>query len=159
MMFRGEFTEVKSDKDYKTAIQLFKEYASQIGVDLEFQNFSNEIEEIERQYSRPKGVIFITYNEARSPLGCFGIRELEDSICELKRMYLKKEARGLGIGKRMLSKSIEIGKQLGYKKMRLDTLPTMQSAINLYKKVGFHEIEPYRYNPVDGAKYFEIELD
>lgn len=150
--------EAKSKNDFKTAVQLFREYASQIGVDLEFQNFTKEIENIEGKYSRPKGALLIARNENNVSLGCCAIRELEASICELKRMYLRKEARGLGIGKNMLSKSILIGKELGYQKMRLNTLPTMDSAIALYQRMGFYEIEPYRFNPIKGTKYFEIEL-
>ncbi|MEM1137554.1 MAG: GNAT family N-acetyltransferase [Bacteroidota bacterium] len=151
--------EATTSIDYKVATKLFKEYASQLEIDLAFQSFNKEVENIERQYSRPKGTIFITYNEDKLPLGCFGIRELEGLICELKRMYVKKEARGLGIGKKMLIKSLEVGKELGYKKMRLDTLSTMLSAIALYKKMGFYEIKPYRYNPIKGAKFFEVELN
>ncbi len=153
-----ELKEAKSDSEYKTAIQLFKEYVSQIGVDLEFQNFNEEIENIKSLYSRPKGVLFIALDDKRSPLGCVGIRKLENSICELKRMYLKEEARGLGIGKQLLKKAIEVGEELGYQKMRLDTLPIMHSAIDLYKRTGFYEIEPYRFNPIKGTKYFEIKL-
>lgn len=150
--------EAKSKNDFITAIQLFNEYASQIGVDLEFQNFSTEIENIEEQYSRPKGVLLIAVNDKTLPIGCFAIRELEASICELKRMYLRVETRGLGIGTKMLKESIAIGKELGYEKMRLDTLPTMDSAIALYQKMGFYEIEPYRFNPIKGTKYFEVKL-
>ena len=93
-----------------------------------------------------------------STLGCFGIRRFEGTVCELKRMYLKKEVRGFGIGRLMLGKSFELGKELGYQKMRLDTLPTMKSAIALYNLMGFYEIEPYRFNPIKGAKFFEINL-
>jgi len=150
--------EATSSNDYKLAVQLFMEYASQIKIDLGFQNFSKEIEDLEAQYSKPKGIIFIAYNNENTSLGCFGIREFDKGICELKRMYLKEEARGLGIGKKMLHKAIEAGEVLGYKKMRLDTLSTMHTAIRLYKKAGFYEIPPYRFNPFDDAKYFEVEL-
>ena len=153
-----DLKEVKSHKEYKAAISLFKEYVSQINVDLSFQNFDKEIKEIKSQYSRPHGAIFIAYDFGKVPIGCSGLRRFEDSICELKRMYLKKEFRGRGIGKRLLIKSIEVGKELGYEKMRLDTLPSMESAIRLYKKIGFYEIKAYRFNPVEGTKYFEIQL-
>lgn len=153
-----ELIEAKSMNDFKTAIQLFQEYASQIGVDLEFQHFSKELETIEEHYSRPNGVLILARNRESAPLGCFAIRALKSSICELKRMYVREEFRGLGLGKQMLVKSIEIGKKLGYKKMRLDTLPTMGSAIALYQKMGFCQIEAYRFNPVKGTKYFEIKL-
>ncbi len=153
------FSEANSVEDYQLAVGLFKEYAAQLGVDLEFQNFSSELEKMELHYTRPKGVLIIAYNEKYLPIGCFGIRNFENTTCELKRMYLRKEARGLGIGKLLLEKSISIGKELGYKSMRLDTLPTMQAAIGLYKKMGFYEIAPYRYNPIKGTKYFEIILN
>ena len=154
-----ELTEAKSKEEFKTGVDLFQEYATQLGVDLEFQNFREETHNIETQYSRPDGALFIAYNDQKKVMGCFGVRSLEQSICELKRMYLRKEARGMGIGKQLLIKSLEVGKELGFKKMRLDTLPTMESAIGLYIKMGFCEIDPYRYNPIDGTKYFEIALD
>lgn len=153
-----ELKEVKSYEEYKVATELFKEYAAQIGHDLEFQNFNEELQKIESHYSPPGGAIFIAYNEEDTPMGCFGIRKLDGSICELKRMYLKKEARGLGSGKRLLRKAIEVGRELGYQKMRLDTLPTMDSAIKLYEKTGFYKIESYRFNPIEGALYYEIKL-
>lgn len=154
-----KLVEAESPDEFKIAIYLFKEYAAQIGVDLEFQNFSGEIENIESQYSKPKGVLFLANQDGNFPIGCFAIRELDDTICELKRMYLKKEGRGLGVGKQMLRKAIEIARQMGYSKMRLDTLPTMTAAINLYQHTGFYEIDPYRFNPIAGTKYFEINLN
>lgn len=153
-----ELIEVQSDKEFTTARKLFKEYASQIGVDLSFQKFDEEIRDIEQQYSRPDGILFIACDIDAHPIGCFGIRRFEDSICELKRMYVKKEARGHGVGKELLAKAIDIAKELTYKKMRLDTLPSMESAIGLYKKTGFYEIEAYRFNPIEGTKYFEIQV-
>ncbi len=154
-----KFNEAKTLKDYNIASDLFKEYASQTGIDLEFQNFRKEIENLKNQYSRLVGAALIVYNELENPIGYFGVRPLEGSISELKRMCLRTEGRGKGIGKQMLNKAIEISKELGYDKMRLDTLPTMQSAIGLYKKIGFYEIDPYRFNPIARSKYFEISLN
>jgi hypothetical protein len=88
--------EVESDEEYKIAIELFKEYVAQINVDLSFQNFDREIKDIKYQYSRPNGVLIIGYDMENKAIGCFGIRRFADSICELKRMYLRKEVRGLG---------------------------------------------------------------
>lgn len=111
-------------------------------------------------YARPDGTLCIAYTKDGSgPLGCFGIRKSEKGICELKRMYLRTEARGLGLGKQLLKRAIEAGRELGYTKMRLDTLPTMHSAIHLYLKAGFYEIGPYCFNPVTGTKFFEITLN
>lgn len=149
---------VNSSKEYKIAIDLFKEYALQLGVDLSFQNFNQEIQNIEHQYAKPSGVIYIGFDNNEKPIACFGIRMFEDVICELKRMYVNKNYRGQGLGKKLLIKSIAVGKELGYKKMRLDTLPTMHTAIGLYKKLGFYEIPAYRFNPIKGTKYFEIDL-
>ena len=149
---------VKSSKEYKIAISLFKEYALQLGVDLSFQNFNQELQNIEQQYAKPNGVLYIVFDNNEKAIGCFGIRMFEDAICELKRMYVNKNYRGQGLGKRLLIKSIEVGKELGYKKMRLDTLPTMKAAIGLYKKTGFYEIPAYRFNPIEGIKYFEMAL-
>lgn len=154
-----KLTEAKSGSDYDIAIKLFKEYASHIGIDLGFQNFNKEVENLESKYSRPKGAIYIAYDHENAPVGCFGIRAFNTSICELKRMYVKEEARGLGIGKLMMEKSISIGKELGYNKMRLDTLSSMLPAVGLYEKSGFYEIEPYYFNPIEEAKYFEISLN
>lgn len=153
-----ELIEAVSDEDYKIAIQLFEEYAAQIGVDLSFQNFEQELLHLEKQYAKPHGGIYIAFDKERQPIGCFGIRAFEASICELKRMYLKKEYRGLGIGKKLLIQSIQVARAMDYQSMRLDTLPSMQSAINLYKKMGFYEIDPYRFNPIEGTKYLEILL-
>jgi ribosomal protein S18 acetylase RimI-like enzyme len=93
-----------------------------------------------------------------SLIGCFGIRKIDDKTCELKRMYLSKEVRGRGLGEKLLLKALEIARLSGYQHMRLDTLPTMQSAIGLYQKLGFREIEPYRFNPIAGSKFLEVDL-
>ena len=154
-----QFEEVKSDKDYNLAAKLFKEYASQLNLDLSFQNFEEEIINIEEQNSKPDGLILIAYDIDRNPIGCFGIRKFADSVCELKRMYLKKEMRRKGIGKQLLIKAIESAKALNYRYIRLDTLPTMETAIILYEKMGFYEIDAYRFNPIQGTKYFEIQLN
>jgi len=150
--------EATSKQEYQTAIQLFKEYHAAIDIDLEFQNFSQEIKDIQTQYARPEGAVFLAFNNENTPVGCVGVRKLNETSCELKRMYLKSASRGLGIGKLMLEKSIALGKELGYQKMRLDTLQTMHAAIGLYQKLGFYEIDPYRFNPLEGAKYFEIKF-
>lgn len=153
-----EFRKAQSENDYVLARELFVEYASTLGVDLAFQNFSNELENISAEYGPPARCIYFVYTLDGFAIGCFAIRKFEDSICELKRMYLRRDFQGKGIGKLMLRKAMAVAKELGYKHMRLDTLPTMESAIRLYNAIGFYEILPYRFNPVAGTKYFEIEL-
>ncbi len=152
-----QFQEAKSPEDFQLAVGLFKEYADQIEVDLSFQKFDEEMANIEHQYSKPWGVLYLIYYREKLA-GCFAIRKFESTICELKRMYLKESVRGSGLGKAMLLQSIEAAKSMQYQKMRLDTLPSMKLAIELYQKVGFYEIDPYRFNPIAGSKFFEIDL-
>lgn len=154
-----KLSEAESTKDYQNAAELFKEYACELGFDLEFQNFEEELKNIKAQYSRPYGIIILAQETGKKPVGCVGIRKLEGDICELKRMYIKKEGRGQGIGKAMLKKAIEIAQELGYTKIRLDTLPAMKSAIKLYENERFYQIEPYRYNSIKGAEYYEKSIN
>lgn len=153
-----KFKEAGSSKDYEIAAVLFREYATKLSVDLDFQDFNNELKHIGQIYARPAGVLFLAFENEAKTLGCFGIRKLEEGICELKRMYLKEEARGRGYGKELLSFAMSQGKKLGYKKMRLDTLPDMQQAIRLYEKMRFYDIPSYRHNPVPGARFLEVAL-
>jgi putative acetyltransferase len=129
-----------------------------LNFELCFQNFENEISDLPAQYSEPTGCIILCY-EDDNPIGCVGLRKYEENICEMKRLYLKNEARGKGVGRELAIRIIEKAKQLGYKKMQLDTIETMKEAIALYKSIGFKEISPYRYNPVQGVIYMELELE
>ena len=151
--------EITSEQEFGEGIALFQEYAQDIGIDLSFQNFDRELQEIAEQYARPNGALIVAYDNGKQSLGCVGIRKLEPKICELKRMYIKADARGMGLGKRLLSKALAIAKEMKYEAMRLDTLQTMDAAMGLYKKMGFYEIPPYRFNPLEEAKYFEIQLN
>lgn len=151
-------SQAHSKEAFEIAKNLFNEYAEELGIDLSFQNFSKELEEVEIEYAPPQGALFLAHNEGKEAIACFAIRKWEGEICELKRMYIRKAFRGKGLGKKLLLKSIEQAKTLGYEKMRLDTLPSMRAAIELYRSVGFVEIEAYRYNPISGTKYFEKEL-
>ena len=150
--------EAKAKDDFNEASILFREYESGLGIDLGFQNFREELETISIQYGKPNGVLILAKSTELKIIGCAGVRRYEGSICELKRMYIKPEARGLGLGKILLRKSVEIATELGYSKMRLDILPDMKKAIKMYEREQFHEIEAYRYNPVKGARYYEKDL-
>lgn len=152
-----KFREASHHEDYLLAAELFKEYAAQIGIDLEFQGFKTELKNIQEIYSRPGGALMLAYLY-KELVGCAGIRKFENNICELKRMYLRQPVRGHGVGRALLQKSITLGRELNYTHMRLDTLPTMTQAIKLYEQEGFYEIQAYRFNPIQGTKYFEIVL-
>lgn len=156
-MVSVQFKEASAKEDYLLSAELFKEYANQLGINLEFQGFTTELENIQEIYSRPGGALILAYFN-KELIGCAGIRKFENSICELKRMYLRQTVRGHGVGKALLQKSITLGRELNYTHMRLDTLPTMTQAIKLYEQVGFYEIQAYRFNPIEGTKYFELIL-
>ena len=150
--------EAVTESDYNTAKELFLEYASELDFSLCFQNFEEELKYLKEQYGKPDGLLYLV-KFAGAFSGCAGIRKIGDGICELKRMYIKKLLRGKGAGKLLLNKAFEGARKLGYYSMRLDTLPGMKTAIAMYEKSGFREIEPYRHNPVDGAKYYEKFLN
>lgn len=141
----------------ETAKELFLEYAKSLDFELCFQDFDKELAGLPGSYSPPEGRLFLAELNGRIA-GCIALRKIEDEICEMKRLYVKPQLRGNFIGKILVEKLIEEAKFIGYKKMRLDTVPSMQAAQKLYKSMGFYEIEPYRKNPVQGAVFMELEL-
>ena len=148
----------KSTQDFEIGRDLFKQYADSLGFDLDYQNFDEELNEIHIQYGYPEGVLIIAYVDDEKPVGCCGVRKLQKEYCELKRMYVLPKYRGCGIGRKLLEFSVLKGIELGYRKMRLDTLDTMEAALHLYKRYGFYEIDAYRYNPNTGTVYLERDL-
>ena len=152
-----QIVKVITDEQYEAAEILFKEYAAWLNIDLCFQQFDEELLHLKEMYSEPNGAIFLLKNE-NDYVGCVAVRKKEEGIAELKRMYLKENARKSGGGSLLLSTALDAATKLGYKKIRLDTLATMTPAINLYKKNGFYEIDPYYFNPEENAVFFEREL-
>lgn len=146
------------DKSHLTIIrELFLEYAEPLGFSLCFQDFDKELAELPGEYAPPTGRLILAFVDS-IPCGCVALRKLEEGICEMKRLYIKPGFRGKGFGKLLVNAVIEEAKKIGYTKMRLDTVPKMKEAINLYIEIGFKEIEPYRENPIDGALYMEMDL-
>ena len=143
--------------DFEQGKQLFKEYVDSLGVDLSFQDFENELKIIDRQYNKPEGALMLAVKEGIA-IGCAGIRQLDESTAELKRMYVRDEYRGQQIGLRILKCSLELAKVSGYTRMRLDTLKNMTRAQELYRAFGFYEIPSYRFNPLEGTMYMEKVL-
>ena len=143
--------------DFEQGKKLFEEYVQSLGIDLSFQDFAKELFTIEEQYNHPSGALLLAYVDTKS-IGCAGIRKLDDEVAELKRMYIRGEYRGYGIGVQMLEQSLQKAKELGYKKIRLDTLKTMEKAQALYRSFGFYEIPSYRFNPLEGTVYMEKAL-
>ncbi|MBP1918035.1 GNAT family N-acetyltransferase [Youngiibacter multivorans] len=152
-----EFKDVEGRNHLDDAKELFVEYSRSIGVSLCFQGFDEELDSLPGKYSPPKGSLILAYVDG-SAAACAALRYISDEICELKRVYVREEIRGLGLGREIVVRMIEEAKALGYGYMRLDTLPSMTSARKLYFSLGFHEIEPYIFNPHEGTLYMELKL-
>lgn len=154
-MFR--IIEVEAGKNLLEVRELFEEYASSLGISLDFQDFSNELASLPGDYAPPEGCLLIAYLEGQVA-GCVALRKFSSGICEMKRLYTRPLYRGAGIGRALCEAVIDKARKLGYERMRLDTLPSMETAIALYVSLGFKEIEPYRYNPIEGAAFMELSL-
>lgn len=147
----------KSTAEWREARRLVKEYASSLNLDLSFQNFAQELEHFEKEYSPPSGA-FLLAREKGSFVGCVGLRKLSGTVGEIKRLYVEPTARGLGLGGTLVRGIVDEGKQLKYTRLVLDTLPSMLAARSLYRALGFKPIAPYRYNPVAGTAFLELQL-
>ena len=152
------FIQAETPSQVGDARRLFIEYSEKLGLDLCFQNFEQELAELPGRYAPPEGRLFLALFDERVA-GCVGLRKLDDGVCEMKRLFVRPEFRGLGIGRAMALKLIEEARTAGYERMRLDTLPAqMSEAIRVYRLLGFREIEPYYHNPVEGAMFMELTL-
>lgn len=147
-----------SAEHYEIARRLFLEYADSLGFDLEFQDFSHELATLEEEYAPPQGCILLA-KDSGNIIGCVALRDFQDSICEMKRLYVIPAYRGRGIGRLLAQEVIAEARKAGYKKMRLDTIASMAAAKALYTSLGFYRIEAYRYNPIEGTTYMELDLE
>jgi GNAT superfamily N-acetyltransferase len=140
------------------ARELFQEYAQSLGVNLCFQNFEQELAGLPGHYAPPDGRLLLAEYELQLA-GCVALHKWEDGICEMKRLYLRPSFRGKGLGRAIAEKIITDARSIGYRRMRLDTIePLMKDAVEMYRKLGFREIAPYRPNPIAGAMYMELQL-
>ncbi len=142
---------------WAAAETLIREYAAQLGVSLEFQHFDDEVRNLTREYGPPRGVLLLARDED-GDAGCGGLRRFSDDACEMKRLYVRPAAQGRGIGRALAAALIEEARRLGYRRMLLDTLPSMHQGHALYRSLGFRETPPYRFNPVAGTTFMELRL-
>ncbi len=137
--------------------ELFLEYAATLDFDLCFQGFDGELAALPGAYGPPGGRLFLASVDGRLA-GGVGLRPLQADISEMKRLYVRPEFQGLGLGRRLAEATIEAAREIGYRRMRLDTISTMTAAQALYRSLGFTEIPPYYDNPIEGVVYFELKL-
>ena len=139
------------------ARQLLREYAAAIGVDLEYQGFSNELAALPSPYAPPQGALLIAQAGA-DVAGCVALRRLDDNAGEMKRLYVRPAFRGLGIAERLIASIVGAARDAGYCELRLDTLADMLSAQSLYRKLGFVEISPYNDAHLPGTRFYMLRL-
>lgn len=147
----------RSEKEYQEAEKIIREYAASLNFSLDFQNLDGELAHLDTYYGGPTGFILLA-KKGTKYAGVTCLRNLGHFIAEIKRMYVRPSYRGQGYGRKMLNKSIVESKKLGYRFLRLDTVPEMKHANELYTSTGFYEIEDYTYNPLPGARFMEYKL-
>jgi putative acetyltransferase len=150
-------TPAQAESDFAAARSLFLEYAEWLGVSLCFQGFAAELETLDTMYAPPDGCLILAWQGGQT-VGCVGVRRFDESVCEMKRLYVREVVRGSGTGRRLAQAVIEAARDLGYQKMVLDTLASMSAARALYGTLGFKEIPAYYDNPLPGVAYLEVDL-
>ncbi len=137
--------------------ELLRAYAASLPFDLDFQDFEGELTTLPGRYAPPRGALLVA--EVGGVLaGCVALRPLANDTCEMKRLFVRESARGLGLGRRLAAAIVDEARRLGYARMRLDTTPGMEAAQALYDELGFVDTVPYTSNPVPGTRFLELEL-
>jgi len=150
--------QAESPAQIAQARELFLEYAQSLGFSLCFQNFDKELAALPGDYAPPAGRLLLADYDGQLA-GCVALHPLEPGICEMKRLYLRPPFRGKSLGRALADRIITEARQIGYQRMRLDTVePVMKDAVAMYRKIGFTEIPPYCKNPIAGALYMELQL-
>jgi putative acetyltransferase len=143
--------------DMAIVATLFREYQVGLGVSLCFQDFDRELAELPGAYARPRGTILLAERDGEA-LGVGALRPLAPGIAEMKRLYVRNAARGLGLGRRLAYALAAQARSCGYAHLRLDTLPHLTAAIGLYAEMGFRQVAPYNDNPLPGVSFYELAL-
>jgi ribosomal protein S18 acetylase RimI-like enzyme len=154
-----QISTVRSAPDVEATVRLLVAYAASLDVDLGYQNFAAEMAAMPGYYKPPAGELLLARSLHGEPLGCVGLRPAApEGCCEMKRLYVSPQARGLGLGRALMTAIIGAAERIGYSEMRLDTLPTMAPALALYRAAGFTPIAPYYSTPVAGTHFLARRL-
>jgi ribosomal protein S18 acetylase RimI-like enzyme len=149
---------VTTEAEIKTTRELFVEYGQSLGFSLCFQSFDQEYASLPGKYAPPRGRLLLAEVDGQAA-GCVALRPLETGVCEMKRLYVRPQFRGLRLGRQLAETVIAEARLIGYQAMRLDTVEDkMQSAVALYRALGFREIAPYTVNPEASVIFMELEL-
>lgn len=158
---RISITAIASSDDIDAIRQLFSDYQADLGIDLCFQGFADELAGLPGDYAAPDGALLLARIDDR-PAGCVALRPLAHSdhlnACEMKRLFVRKAYRGFGLGRMLVEEVVSLARLAGYSTMLLDTLNDMEAARALYQEAGFYEVAPYYHNPIAGAHYLKVDL-
>jgi ribosomal protein S18 acetylase RimI-like enzyme len=146
-----------TDQDYRHARSLIRQYETWLDIDLSFQGIDAELAGLEQVYGPPSGCMILAL-DGDDVVGCVGLRALGDGYCEMKRMFVLPGHQGKGIGSLLLTRFMEMADALGYRYVRLDTIPRLQEALRLYRRAGFKEIAAYYHNPDPDAVYMQLAV-
>lgn len=149
-----ELRQAASPADVAAARALFEEYQLSLGFSLCFQNFDAELASLPGAYAPPEGRLLIAL-AGGAPAGCVALRRIEEGICEMKRLWVGSAFRGTGLGRRLAETVMAEARLIGYRAVRLDTLPSMTAAQSLYLSLGFRDIPPYNDHPIEGTRFME----
>lgn len=150
--------QAKTAEDWADVERLMRAYLAELPFDIDFQDVDRELAELPIEYGLPSGAALLVQDDEEGAVGVVGVRRFDEDDGELKRMYLDPRARGAGLGRALAEVAVTAARALGYRRLLLDTVAWMAPAITVYEALGFEEIEAYRHNPLDGARYFALDL-
>lgn len=150
--------QAQTENHIREARILFREYETALGVDLCFQSFEEELANLPGKYAPPDGLLMLAADDS-DVAGCAAMRKIGEHVCEIKRLFVRPQYRGMGIGRMLAQEIICRARHAGYHVMYLDTLAILERAIALYRSLGFQETEPYYHNPLDGVVYLQLDLE
>ena len=144
--------------DWSEVDRLIRAYLAELPFEIDFQDLDRELGELTVEYGPPQGAALLVRSATGEAVGVVGVRRFDDTSAELKRMYVAPAARGSGTGRALGAAAVAAARELGYQRLLLDTVDAMAPAIELYRRLGFVEIDAYRHNPLPGARYFALDL-